>query len=60
MLSYRSLDISVLRRALRRWRPDLQLPEAPSSHRAFDDLAHAIEIARIHRDVLRQGLVRRS
>ncbi len=52
LLHYRKVDVSTFREALRRWRPDLELPPKSERHRVFDDLAVSLETGRIARRVL--------
>lgn len=52
LLHYRNFDVSVFREAIRRWRPDVELPPKSDRHRVFDDLAVSIETARLARKLL--------
>ena len=50
-LHYRNFDVSTFREALRRWRPDVELPPKSERHRVFDDLFASIETAKLARSL---------
>jgi oligoribonuclease len=51
-LHYRTVDVSSFREVLRRWRPDVALPDKSERHRVFDDLWVSIGVANLVKSLL--------
>ena len=56
-LHYRILDVSSLKEATRRWRPDLAsaVPAKKCLHKARDDILESIEEARYYKSAIFQA-----
>lgn len=55
-LHYRNVDVSTVKELVRRWYPDVPLPEKGETHRALDDIRASLDELRYYRDrVFRPG-----
>lgn len=49
-MHYRMIDVSTVKELVRRWYPNLQIPEKNSSHLALEDIQDSIEELRWYRE----------
>lgn len=49
-LHYRNIDVSTIKELVRRWYPELPMPQKPETHRAMDDIRASIEELRYYRE----------
>ncbi len=48
-LHYRNIDVSTIKELVRRWYPDIQLPEKKGAHLALEDIRESIDELRFYR-----------
>ena len=49
-MHYRMIDVSTVKELVRRWYPNLQIPEKNSSHLALNDIEDSIEELRWYKE----------
>jgi oligoribonuclease len=49
-LHYRTVDVSTVKELVKRWCPDLAIPQKKNAHRALDDIRESIEELRFYRE----------
>lgn len=49
-LHYRTIDVSTVKELVKRWAPNLELPNKRNTHRALDDIRESVEELRYYKD----------